>query len=142
MKNCTMEGAAGLAALMVLAASVAAPLHADPSAATSGWFGMTDQPWVNYAGLSPVLSANFTNLSASQTNATDPANATAFATIRNYVGQTVAVESVAMDGVSPGQNTTVSFSLALPPDVYTVFLFVVSPSGTAISTETNCTVVA
>jgi hypothetical protein len=69
-------------------------------------------------------------------------NATAYATLHNVAGETVAIESVAIVGLSPGQNATVGFYLTAPLDVYTVDLFVVSSSGTAISAETNSTIVA
>jgi hypothetical protein len=140
MKISKIEGIAGIAALVLAMASLSAPAYADSSAgsapANSPWVSMASQAWVNYTGIVPVLTATFNNQSPSLVNAT------AYATFHNLIGQTVAMESVAMAGLNPGQNATIGFYLTAPLDVYTVDLFVVSSSGTAISAVTNSTIVA
>jgi hypothetical protein len=141
MKTSRIKGAASLAALALLAAAMAAPVYAassqgDSSSAATPWLNMNGQAWVNFTGSVPVLTATFTNLSPGQTNAT------AFATIHNVLGQTVAIETFAFVGMTQGQNMTALFPIQLPLDAYSVDLFVLSSSGTAISQTTNSTLVA
>jgi len=144
-----IEGIAGLAAILLVAASVAAPIYADstgaaPAEATSAWLSLGGPAWMNYTGAVPVLTATYVNQSVSATNETDPSgmSATAYAVVHNFLGQTVAIETVPITGLSSGQNATVSFYFAVPLDVYTVNLFVLSSSGMAISADSNSTVVA
>ena len=141
MKISRIEGTAGIAALVLAIASLSAPAYADSSSAggvPSGypWVSLAGQAWVNYTSTAPLLTATFTNQSPTQVNAT------VFATLHNMEGQTVAIEAVAIVGAHPGQNTTVGFYLTVPFDAYTVDLFVLSSSGTAISAVTNSTIVA
>ena len=141
MKITRIEGIAGLAALVLAIASLSTPAYADSSsvgsaAASSPWVSVAGQAWVNYTGSDPILTATFTSQSTTQVNAT------AYATFHNVLGQTVAIASVAISGLNPGQNATVGFYFTLPTDAYVVDLFVLSSSGTAISADTNSTIVA
>ncbi len=141
MKISKLEGIAAAPAVVVAIASLSAPSYADSSstgAVPSGypWISLAGQPWVNYTTIAPLLTATFTNQSPSQMNAT------AYATLHDLVGQTVAIDAVAIVGANPGQNTTVGFYFAVPLDAYTVDLFVLSSSGTAKSAVTNGTNVA
>ena len=136
-----MEGMAAAAALLLVTASMAAPIFADSSSAGSSagaspWLSFSGQAWMNYTGSTPILTETFTSQSSSLMNAT------AFATLHNSIGQTVAISTVAIVALNPGQNATVRFYLPVPLDAYTVDIFALSSAGTLISPVTNSTVVA
>ncbi len=144
MKIERIAGIAALAAVLLMAGSSAVPLYADTAsiASTGGAsprVSMVGQAWMNYTGPAPTLLATYTDQSSNQTA---PMNATAIATVHNVIGQTIAIESVSIIGLSDGQNATIGFALNLPYDAYTVNLFVVDASGAAVSANTNSTVIA
>lgn len=134
MKTRMIEVIAGSFALLLSAGLLAAPLYADAQSAGSQWVDL-DGATAIYGGSVPMVNATFVS------NSTSTINATAFATIHNSLGQTVAIETSPIVGLQPGQNATLSFPVGLPFDSYFVEIFIVSSTGYAISAETNCTVV-
>ena len=140
MKIRKVEAITCLAALIITAASMATPIFADasPEVSAAAYPSLTfvGQAWMNFTGPVPILTATLTSRSPGQVNAT------AYATLHDSIGQTVAIVAVAVVGVSAGQNVTTRFYLLVPLDVYTVDFFALSSAGTAISPTTNSTLVA
>ena len=135
------EAMAMLAALVVAFATLSVPAFADSNAAgpaqgSSQWVNMAGQASVNLTSALPFLSATFNS------NSSTSINATVVATLHNTIGQTVALYTIPLVGVNPGQNVTVGFFVTAPFGAYTVDIFVLSNSWTAISAVTNSTIVA
>ncbi len=126
----------GLGALLLLTASMAAPLHADSPGSAYPWLTLVGQPRMDYTGPTPALTVTFTNQSPVQ------ANGTAYVTLHDVLGQTVGIATADIGVMNPGQNATLTFYLAVPFDSYTVDIFVLDGAGTVISATTNSTVIA
>jgi len=96
---------------------------------------LSGTPTVGKSGANTVISTSFTNTS----NA--PQTAYIYAVVHNALGQTVLYATSTLNGVAPGASQTGQLVLfGLPSGTYTATVFVVSTSGTALSTSATVSV--
>ena len=92
-------------------------------------------PTVGKSGANTVISTSFTN------NSNAPQTAYIYAVVHNALGQTVLYATSTLNGVAPGASETGQLVLfGLPSGTYTATVFVVSTSGTALSTSATVSV--
>jgi hypothetical protein len=92
-------------------------------------------PTVGKSGSNTIISTSFTN------NSNAPQTAYIYAVVHNALGQTVLYATSTLNGVAPGASETGQLVLfGLPSGTYTATVFVVSTSGTALSTSATVSV--
>jgi hypothetical protein len=129
-----------------IGATPTAALAAPPSIVVGGTSGscsnegstclvLSGSPTVGKSGSNTIISASYTNTS----NA--PQTAYIYAVVHNALGQTVLYATSTLNGVAPGASQTGQLVLfGLPSGTYTATVFVVSTSGTALSTSATVSV--
>jgi hypothetical protein len=129
-----------------IGATPTAALAAPPSIVVGGTSGscsnegstclvLSGSPTVGKSGSNTIISASYTNTS----NA--PQTAYIYAVVHNALGQTVLYATSTLNGVAPGASETGQLVLfGLPSGTYTANVFVVSTSGTALSTSATVSV--
>jgi hypothetical protein len=96
--------------------------------------GVSGNPTTSKQGSNTIISASFTN------NSNAPQTAFIYAVVHNALGQTVYYTTAT---ISPAAGATATGQLVLfglAPGTYSATVFVVSASGTALSTTTNVSV--
>jgi hypothetical protein len=96
---------------------------------------LSGTPTVGKSGANTVISTSFTN------NSNAPQTAYIYAVVHNALGQTVLYATSTLNGVAPGASETGQLVLfGLPSGTYTATVFVVSTTGTALSTSATVSV--
>jgi hypothetical protein len=96
--------------------------------------GISGTPSVSKSGGNTIISATFTN------NSNAPQTAFIYAVVHNALGQTVEYTTATVSPAAGGSQTGQLVLFGLAPGTYSVTVFVVSASGTALSTTTNVSV--
>jgi hypothetical protein len=96
---------------------------------------LSGTPTLGKSGSNTIISTSFTN------NSNAPQTAYIYAVVHNALGQTVLYATSTLNGVAPGASQTGQLVLfGLPSGTYTATIFVVSTSGTALSTSATVSV--
>jgi len=96
--------------------------------------GVSGTPVVSKSGGNTIISATFTN------NSNQPQTAYIYAVVHNAIGQTVLYTTATISPAAGGSQTGQLVLFGLAPGIYSATVFVVSTSGTALSTSTNVSV--
>ena len=96
--------------------------------------GITGTPTTSIQGGNTIISASFTN------NSNAPQTAFIFAVVHNALGQTVEYTTATVSPAAGASQTGQLVLFGLPPGTYSVTIFAVSGSGTALSTTTSVSV--
>jgi len=96
--------------------------------------GVSGTPSVTKSGGNTLITASFTN------NSNAPQTAYIYAVVHNALGQTVAYTTATISPSAGGTQAGQLVLFGLAPGTYSATLFVVSTSGTALSTTSNVSV--
>jgi len=97
--------------------------------------GIVGTPTTSTSGGNTLISATYTN------NSNAPQTAFIYAVVHNALGQTVLYTTSTLNNIAAGGSQTGQLVLfGLAPGTYTATLFVVSTSGTALSTTSTVSV--
>jgi len=100
----------------------------------TGCMGVSGTPSVTKSGGNTLITASFTN------NSNAPQTAYIYAVVHNALGQTVAYTTATISPSAGGTQAGQLVLFGLAPGTYSATLFVVSTSGTALSTTSNVSV--
>jgi len=127
--------AVGFPALDTPPSLTVAPTSGSCTNQGTGCMGIVGTPTTSTSGGNTLISATYTN------NSNAPQTAFIYAVVHNALGQTVLYTTSTLNNIAAGGSQTGQLVLfGLAPGTYTATLFVVSTSGTALSTTSTVSV--